>query len=247
VRHVPGGASVVHLPSAHSSVSAQPAPHVPPQPSEPHSLPVQSGWQAGRSQEGQSAPSSTMHRSRSSSHRSMLHATPSSHGEVLAAQAPLTWRSSPLQKTPSSQVTSTSMVTFGVTGVVSRPRGPTASQVRVWKPICVDASIVCVTVTVSPGSTASGSSQTGASHPGLRSSSSRRSSGQAASPLFRSIAVTVSEPPGCARASALTDTTASSGSGSGPGSSPHAGSTSTSGSARFLASVFTPGRNPCTV
>jgi hypothetical protein len=90
-------------PSGHS-------PQLPPQPSSPQNFALQDGLQFLAKQAAQFGPRVWPQRSLFSSQVSAVQPSPSSQGGGPAAQAPLTCRSSPLQKTPSEQVTSVSAV-----------------------------------------------------------------------------------------------------------------------------------------
>src|SRR5262249_12360998 len=100
----------MHTPAEQAWPEAQ-SPQLPPQPSSPQSAPWQLGVQLLAAHMAQSGPlSAWSHRPAPSSQRSTVQATPSSQGGGPATHLPLTRRSSPLQKTPSEQVTSTGAV-----------------------------------------------------------------------------------------------------------------------------------------
>src|SRR5436305_600017 len=102
----------MHVPPEHAWPPAH-APQLPPQPSSPQSAPWQLGLQLFAAHTAHSPPGVWPQRIVGSSQVSAVHASPSSHGTGPATHLPFTYRSSPLQKTPSLQVTSVAAATDG--------------------------------------------------------------------------------------------------------------------------------------
>ena len=124
-RQVPGCVSGLHWVIA----CAQPwpegqVPHSPPQPSSPHSLPVQSVVQVGRPCTPRTRPWEVLWQARAcSSQVSWVHAAPSSHADDPGTHLPLAKRSSPSQKAPLERVTSTCLARASRHGA-ARVQGP---------------------------------------------------------------------------------------------------------------------------